>query len=157
MQRYPIIKTAYERMEAELKELKSVQRPKLIEEIATARAHGDLKENAEYHAAKEKQGFLEGRIKDLEARVSLAEVIDVTTQSGNSVKFGATVTLEDIETEKQKTYQIVGEYEADLDKGLIAYTSPIAKGIMGKEAGDVVEISTPGGMHDYEIVKVEYK
>ena len=157
MERYPIIKEAYERMEEELKELKSVQRPQVIEEIATAREHGDLKENAEYHAAKEKQAFLEGRIQDLEARTGLAEVIDVAAQEGPDVKFGATVTLEDIETEKTKTYQIVGEYEADLDKGLIAFTSPIAKGIMGKSEGDDVQVRTPGGVVEYEIVKVEYK
>ena len=157
MERYPIIKEAYERMEEELKELKSVQRPQVIEEIATAREHGDLKENAEYHAAKEKQAFLEGRIQDLEARTGLAEVIDVAAQEGPDVKFGATVTLEDIETEKTKTYQIVGEYEADLDQGLIAFTSPIAKGIMGKSEGDDVQVRTPGGVVEYEIVKVEYK
>ena len=157
MQRYPITKEAFERMKAELKNLKSVERPKIVEEISTAREHGDLKENAEYHAAKEKQGFLEGRIQDLEARSGLAEVIDPSAQEGDEVKFGAIVTLEDLETEKQKTYQIVGEYEADLDKGLIAYTTPIAKAIIGKAAGDDVEVHLPKGIVEYEIIKVEYK
>ena len=157
MQRYPITKQAYERMEAELKELKEVKRPEVIEEIAVAREHGDLKENAEYHAAKEKQAFLEGRISDLEARQGLAEIIDPAAQEGNEVKFGATVTLEDLETEQQKTYQIVGEYEADLDKGLIAFTTPIAKAMIGKSEGDDFEVQLPKGLVEYEIIKVEYR
>lgn len=157
MQRHPITKTAYVRLVEELKVLKQADRTQVIEEIAVAREHGDLKENAEYHAAKEKQGFIEARISDLEARSSLAEVIDPSSMSGNTVSFGATVTIEDIETEKQKTYQIVGEYEADLDKGMIAYTSPIARGLIGKSEGDDVEIQTPKGIMDYEILKVAYK
>ena len=157
MQRYPITKEAYSRMEEELKRLKDVERPIIIEEIAVAREHGDLKENAEYHAAKEKQAFLEGRISDLEARQGLAEIIDPSAQEGDQVKFGAIVTLEDLETEEQKTYQIVGEYEADLDKGLIAYTTPIAKAVIGKSEGDDLEVHLPKGLVEYEIIKVEYK
>ena len=157
MQRYPITKDAYARMEAELKKLKSVDRPEVVEEIAVAREHGDLKENAEYHAAKEKQGFLEGRISDLESRQGLAEIIDPSEQEGPEVKFGATVTLEDLETEVKKTYQIVGEYEADIDKGLVAYTTPIAKAIIGKVEEDIAEVHLPRGIVEYEITKVEYK
>lgn len=157
MQRYPITKEAYARMEEELKRLKSVERPLIVEEISVAREHGDLKENAEYHAAKEKQAFLEGRIQDLEARSGLAEVIDPSAQEGDQVKFGAFVTIEDLETEEQKTYQIVGEYEADLDKGLIAFTTPIAKAVIGKTEGDDFEVSLPKGIVEFEIIKVEYK
>lgn len=157
MERYPITKTGHVQLEAELKQLKTVERPAVIEAIATAREYGDLKENAEYKAAREKQGFIEGQIQNLEARLSLAEIIDPTTLSGSQVKFGATVTLEDLETEKKRVFQIVGEYEADLEKGLIAHTSPIARGVIGKEEGDVVEIQTPKGLVEYEVVKVEYK
>ncbi len=144
-------------MEAELKQLKNVERPEVIKQIATAREYGDLKENAEYKAAREKQGFIEGQIQNLEARMSLAEVIDPSTLSGTQVRFGAIVTLEDMETEKQKTYQIVGDYEADLTTGKIAHTSPIARGIIGKQEGDDAEIHTPKGIVEYEVVKVEYK
>jgi transcription elongation factor GreA len=157
MERFPITKAGYDRMEEELKDLKGVQRPYIIGQIAEARAHGDLKENAEYKAAKDRQSYIEGRIQDLEARVSLAEIIDVASLNGTQVKFGATVTLEDLETEKKKTYRIVGEYEADLDKGLIAYTSPVARAIMGKNKGDVVEVTTPKGLVEYEISDVEFK
>lgn len=157
MERFPITKAGYIRMEEELRDLKGVQRPYIIGQIAEARAHGDLKENAEYKAAKERQSYIEGRIQDLEARISLAEIIDVPSLSGKQAKFGATVTLEDLETEKKKTYQIVGEYEADLDKGLIAYTSPVARAIIGKNEGDVVEVHTPKGMVEYEISEVEFK
>lgn len=144
-------------MEAELKHLKGVERPAIIEAIAEARAHGDLSENAEYKAAKEKQSHTEGRIQDLEAKVSLAEVIDPADLSGKQVRFAATVTLEDLETEKRKTYKIVGEYEADIENGLIAYTTPVARAIIGKSEGEVVEVTTPKGVVEYDIVKVEYK
>ena len=157
MDRFPITKNGYEKMEAELKDLKSRQRPEIIQDIAEARAHGDLKENAEYKAAKEKQSHVEGRIQDLEARISLAEIFDPKDMSGKQVKFGATVTIQDMETEKNKTYQIVSEYEADIDSGLIAYTTPVAKAVIGKSEGDVAEVTTPKGVVEYEIIKVEYK
>ena len=157
MDRFPITKEGYTRMEAELKDLKGRQRPEVIEAIAEARAHGDLKENAEYKAAKEKQGFIEGRIQELETKIGLAEILDPTDQSGTQVKFGATVTLEDLETESKKTYKIVSEYEADLDKGLIAYTSPVAKAVIGKNQGDVAEVNTPKGLVEYDILRVEFK
>ena len=157
MDRFPITKAGYAKMEEELKDLKNVQRPYIIGQIAEARAHGDLKENAEYKAAKEKQSHIEGRIQDLEAKISLAEIIDVTTLTGTQVKFGATVTLEDLETEKKKTYRLVSEYEADLDNGLIAYTSPVARAVIGKNKGDVVEVHTPKGVVEYEIINVEFK
>ena len=157
MERFPITQAGYTRMEAELKDLKSRQRPEIIEAIAEARAHGDLKENAEYKAAKDKQSFIEGRIQELEGKISLAEILDPKDQSGTQVKFGATVTLEDLETEAKKTYKIVSEYEADLDKGLIAYTSPVARAVIGKNQGDVAEVHTPKGLVEYDILKVEYK
>ena len=157
MERFPITKSGYEKMEEELKDLKGVQRPYIIGEIAEARAHGDLKENAEYKAAKEKQSHIEGRIQDLEAWISLAEIIDISALSGNQAKFGATVTVEDLETETKKTYKLVGLYEANLDKGLIAYTSPLARAIIGKSKGDVVEVTTPKGIVEYEIINVEFK
>jgi transcription elongation factor GreA len=145
-------------MEEELKDLKGVQRPFIINEIAVAREHGDLKENAEYKAAKEKQSLVEGRIQDLEAKISLAEILDPADHKGSKqVKFGATVTLEDLETTKKKTYTLVSEYEADLDNGLIAYTSPVARAAIGKSEGDVIEVHTPKGIVEYEIIKVEYK
>jgi transcription elongation factor GreA len=143
-------------MEAELKDLKGRQRMEVIEAIAEARAHGDLKENAEYKAAKEKQGFIEGRIQELETKIGLAEILDPKDQSGTQVKFGATVTVEDLETEAKKTYMLVSEYEADLDKGLIAYTSPVARALIGKNQGDVAEVTTPKGIVEYDILKVEY-
>ena len=157
MDRFPITKAGYTKMEAELKDLKARQRPEVIAAIAEARAHGDLKENAEYKAAKEKQGFIEGRIQELELKIGMAEILDPKDQSGTQVKFGATVSLEDLETESKKSYRIVGEYEADLDKGLIAYTSPVARALIGKNQGDVVEVSTPKGLVEYDILKVEYK
>ncbi len=157
MDRFPITKEGFTKMEAELKDLKGRQRPEVIEAIAEARAHGDLKENAEYKAAKEKQGFIEGRIQELEAKIGLAEILDPKEQSGTQVKFGATVTLEDLETEAKKTYKIVGEYEADIEKGLIAYTTPVARALIGKNQGDVVEVNTPKGQVEYDILKVEYK
>jgi transcription elongation factor GreA len=157
MERYPITKEGYGKMQAEHKQLKNVERPAVIEQIATAREYGDLKENAEYKAAREKQGFIEGQLQNLEARISRAEIIDPSTLSGLQVMFGAIVTLEDLETETKKTYQIVGDYESDLNAGKIAHNSPIARGVIGKEQGDVVEIQTPKGLMEYEIIKVEYK
>lgn len=144
-------------LEAELKNLKSVQRPAIIEAIATARAHGDLSENAEYHAAKEQQSFIEGRIKELEAVTSKAQIIDPATMSGNVVKFGASVKIIDEDTDVEETYMIVGEYEANAEKKKISITAPIARALIGKTVGDSVEVRTPGGKKSYEIAEVKYK
>jgi transcription elongation factor GreA len=140
-------------LDEELKVLKSVERPMVIRAIAEAREHGDLSENAEYHAAREKQSFIEGRIKELEGILSLAEVIDPTKFSG-SVKFGATVTLVDEDSDEQKTYRIVGETEADIENGLLNIRSPLARALIGKDEGDSVEVRTPGGQRSYEILKI---
>ncbi|MDA3856664.1 MAG: transcription elongation factor GreA [Roseovarius sp.] len=142
-------------LEVELKQLKSVERPAIIRAIAEAREHGDLSENAEYHSAKEKQSFIEGRIKELEGILSLAEVIDPAKLSG-TIKFGATVTLVDEDTEEEKTYQIVGEHEASIERGLLNIKSPIARALIGKEEGDSVEVRTPGGDRAYEVLKVAF-
>ena len=142
-------------LDEELKLLKSVERPTVIRAIAEAREHGDLSENAEYHAAREKQSFIEGRIKELEAMLSLAEVIDPSKLSG-SVKFGATVTLLDADTDEEKTYQIVGEAEADVDHGLLNNRSPLARALIGKDEGDVVEVKAPGGQRSYEIICIRF-
>ena len=143
-------------LEAELKDLKSVQRPAIIEAIATARAHGDLSENAEYHAAKEQQSFIEGRIQELTAVTSKAQIIDPATMTGNIVKFGATVLIADEQTDVEETYMIVGEYEANADKKRISITAPIARALIGKAVGDSVEVRTPGGKKSYEIIEVKY-
>lgn len=154
--REPMTKNGYQAMKDELKDLKSVQRPKVSEEIETARAHGDLKENAEYHAAKEKQAFIEGRIKEVESRLALAEVIDPTTLKGDKVVFGATVTVEDIEGQ-EKTYQIVGLDEADFKKGKVSFTAPIARALIGKSEGDIAEVRLPKqGKKELEVVKVAF-
>lgn len=142
-------------LEVELKQLKSVERPAIIRAIAEAREHGDLSENAEYHSAKEKQSFIEGRIKELEGILSLAEVIDPAKLSG-AIKFGATVTLVDEDSGEERTYQIVGEHEASIEKGLLNIRSPIARALIGKEEGDSVEVRTPGGDRAYEVIKVAY-
>ncbi len=144
-------------LEAELKNLKSVERPAIIQAIAVAREHGDLSENAEYHAAKEKQSFIEGRVAELEDKLARAEVIDITKLDGANVKFGATVTLIDVETEKESTYKIVGVDEADVSKGMVSITSPIARALIGKEEGDEAEVAAPGGARAYEIAGVSYK
>ncbi len=157
MQRVPMTPGGYARMQEELKRLKAVERPKAIQAIAEARAHGDLSENAEYDAAKHAQSLLEGRIKDYEAKISLAEVIDPLTYVGSEkVVFGAKVTLEDADEGKQSTYQIVGEDEADVSKGRISSTSPIARAVIGRTLGDTVIVNTPAGKREYDIVKVEY-
>lgn len=145
-----------QRLEAELRNLKSVERPAVIQAIAEARAHGDLSENAEYHAAKEKQGFIESRIAELESALSRAEVYDPSTMSGSTIRFGATVMLADVDTDEESTYQIVGAAEADIDKGRISNTSPIARALMGKEEGDVVDVITPRGGKSYEVVEVRW-
>jgi len=146
-----------ETLRNELNELKTVKRPAVIAAIAEARAHGDLKENAEYHAAREQQGFIEGRIKDIDAKLSHAQIIDVTSvDAGGRVIFGATVDVIDLESDEELTYQIVGEDEADIQQGLISVNSPIARGLIGKEEGDVAEINTPGGQREFEILEVRY-
>lgn len=142
-------------LDEELKELKSVERPAIIRAIAEAREHGDLSENAEYHSAREKQSFIEGRIKELEGLLSLAEVIDPSKLSG-PIKFGATVTIVDEDSDEEKTYQIVGETEADIEAGKLNIRSPIARALIGKDEGDSVEVKTPGGQRSYEILTVRY-
>ena len=146
----------YHALDEELKRLKTLERPAVIAAIAEARAHGDLSENAEYHAAKERQGWIEGQIADIEDRMARAQVIDVSKLSGKQVKFGATVSVVDEDTEEAARYQIVGEHEADVKRGKVSITSPIARAIIGKESGDVVEVTTPGGVKAYEITKVEW-
>jgi len=142
---------------AEMKELKGVRRPKVIQAIAEAREHGDLKENAEYHAAREEQGFIEGRIQDIEGKLGNSQVIDVTKLNPNGkVVFGTTVVLMDLESEGETKYKIVGEDEADFKSGLISYSSPVAKAMIGKEEGDIVGVQAPGGVREYEILNVEY-
>lgn len=153
----PITNKGAQRLRAELEELKSVKRPEVIAAIAEARAHGDLKENAEYHAAREQQGFIEGRIKQLESELSNAQVIDIAALDvGDKVVFGATVELVDLDTDEQKTWQIVGDLEADIKLGLIAISSPVARALIGKHAGDEVSIDAPGGTREYEIASVRY-
>jgi transcription elongation factor GreA len=158
MSRAPITAKGAARLRAELDQLKSVQRPAVINAISEARAHGDLKENAEYHAAREQQGFIEGRIKQLEAELSHAQIIDISTlNAGTRVVFGAIVTLADVETDDKKRYQIVGDLEADIKLGLIAISSPIARALIGKHEGDVVEIDAPAGRREFELLQVAYE
>ncbi len=147
----------FQRLEEELKELKTVERPNVIKAIAEAREHGDLSENAEYHAARERQSFIEGRVSELEDKISRAEVIDPSKLSGDTVKFGATVTMADVDTDEETTYQIVGQDEANVNDGLISVTSPVARALMGKSEGDTVEVNSPGGSRGYEIVTVAFK
>jgi len=157
MKRAPLTLKGAERLRGELKRLKTEERPRVIQAIAEARAHGDLSENAEYHAAREEQGFIEGRIKDIEAWLSTAEIIDVTRlQVTERVVFGATVELENQDDGTQIVYQIVGDAEADIKIGLISILSPIARALVGKSEGDVVEVAAPGGVRTYEIVTVRY-
>ena len=144
-------------LEVELKQRQQVERQRIIQAISEARALGDLSENAEYHAAKERQGWIEGSIAEIEDKLSRAQVIDVSKLSGNQVKFGATVTFVDEDTEEEGVYQIVGEHEADVKLGKISIASPIARALISKEVGDVVEVNTPGGVKAYEILKVEWK
>lgn len=160
MSRAPMTKAGAEKLQAELKELKTVKRPQVIQAIAEAREHGDLKENAEYHAAREQQSFIEGRIKEIEGTVSHAEIIDVAAlgaTAGEKIVFGATVDLFDVEADKEVTYQIVGELEADIKHHLISITSPIARALIGKSIGDEVDVRAPGGIREYEIVDVRYE
>ena len=157
MQRAPMTKAGSERLRAELEQLKSVDRPRVIAAIAEARAHGDLKENAEYHAAREQQGFIEGRISQIEAALSTAQIIDpATLKAGGKVVFGAVVELEDADNGGSVTYQIVGDLEADIKKNMIAVSSPIARAMIGKNEGDSFGFNAPGGERNYEIVSVRY-
>jgi transcription elongation factor GreA len=155
MDKIPLTARGFKELDAELKVLKSEERPSVIRAIAEAREHGDLSENAEYHAAREKQSFIEGRIKELEAIIGLADVIDVSKMSG-TIKFGATVTVVDEDTDEERTYQIVGEPEANIEKNLLNLKSPIARALIGKEEGDSVEVKTPGGSKSYEILSIKF-
>jgi transcription elongation factor GreA len=156
MEKVPMTGEGYQALDDELRRLKTIERPAVIAAIGEARAHGDLSENAEYHAAKERQGWIEGQIADIEDKLARAQVIDVSKLSGSQVKFGATVSLIDEDTEDEARYQIVGEHEADVKRGKVSITSPVARAIIGKESGDVVEVNTPGGVKAYEITKVEW-
>lgn len=156
MEKIPMTRRGFDALDEELRQLKTVERPAVIRAISEAREHGDLSENAEYHSAREKQSFIEGRIKEIEGMLGRAEVIDPTKLSG-SIKFGATVTIVDEDTDEERTYQIVGESEADIERNLLNIRSPIARALIGKEPGDSVEVRTPGGDRSYEVISVEYK
>jgi transcription elongation factor GreA len=156
MEKVPMTAEGYRALDEELKRLKSVERPSVIAAISEARSHGDLSENAEYHAAKERQGWIEGRIAEIEDKISRAQVIDVTKLSGGQIKFGATVTVVDEDTEEEASYQIVGEHEADVRSGKISITAPLARALIAKQVGDVVEVNTPGGVKAYEVLKVRW-
>ncbi|MGL4965991.1 MAG: transcription elongation factor GreA [Inquilinus sp.] len=156
MEKVPMTAGGYNRLQEELKHLKSVARPEVIKAIAEAREHGDLSENAEYHAARERQSFIEGRVMELEDRISRAEIIDTSKLSGDTVKFGATVTLADEDTDEEITYQIVGQDESDIKEGRLSITAPLARSLIGKSEGDQVEVTTPGGSKSYEIVTVQF-
>jgi transcription elongation factor GreA len=157
VQKFPMTAEGLARLEEELKHLRSQERPAVIRAIAEARAHGDLSENAEYHAARERQSFIEGRIAELETIIPSSEVIDIAKLSGNQVRFGAKVTVLDEETEQEKTYRIVGQYEADMKDGSISISSPLAKALIGKKVGDSVEVPAPGGARAYEITAVAFR
>jgi transcription elongation factor GreA len=157
MERVPMTIEGFQNLEAELQRLKSEERPRIIQAIAEARAHGDLSENAEYHAAKEAQGLNEAKVAELEDKISRADVIDTSKLSGNTVKFGATVTLVDEDTEEKVKYRIVGDLEANVREGKISISSPIARALIGKSKGDTAEVTTPKGARSYEIIKIEWK
>ena len=152
----PMTATGLSRLKEELKHLKSVARPEVIRAIAQAREHGDLSENAEYHAARERQSFIEGRVLELEDKIARSVVIDVSSLSGDSVKFGATVTVVDEDTDEKLTYQLVGEMEADVKQGRLAITAPLARALIGKQVGDSVDVSTPKGEKAYEVLKIKF-
>jgi transcription elongation factor GreA len=156
MNKIPMTAEGFARLQEEMKRLKTVDRPEVIRQIAEARDHGDISENAEYHAARERQGFIEGRLAELEDKISRAEVIDPSALSGKDVKFGATVTLADEDTDEKITYQIVGEDEADIKERRLSVTSPLARALIGKKVGDSVEVSTPRGSKSYEITRVRF-
>ena len=157
MEKVPMTTNGYENLESELKTLKSEERPNIIKAIAEAREHGDLSENAEYHAAKEQQSFIEGRILELEDKLRRADVIDPKNINSDKIVFGASITLIDVSNDKEKVYKIVGIDETNVDKGLISISSPVAKSLLGKFQGDIVDVKTPGGQISYEIEKIEYK
>ncbi len=157
MEKVPMTTGGFTALETELQRLKSEERPRIIRAIAEARAHGDLSENAEYHAAKEQQSFNEARVSELEDKVARADVIDVTKMSGDTIKFGATVSLEDEDTEEQVVYQIVGADEADVKAGKVSISAPIGRALIGKSEGDSAEFTTPGGSRSYEVLKIRYK
>jgi len=157
MERIPMTAEGHAALQAELKNLKSVERPNIIAAISEARAHGDLSENAEYHAAKEKQSFIEGRISELDDKLARADVIDVSKLTGGKIRFGATVSLIDVDSEEEATYKIVGDDEANVKEGKISISSPIARALIGKEEGDEAEVAAPAGARAYEIIKVEYR
>jgi transcription elongation factor GreA len=156
MEKVPMTAEGYHALDEELKRLKTVERPAVISAIGEARLHGDLSENAEYHAAKDRQGWIEGQIAEIEDKMARAQVIDVSKLSGKQVKFGATVSVIDEDTEEKARYQIVGEHEANVKDGKVSITSPIARAMIGKESGETVEVTTPGGVKAYEITKVEW-
>jgi transcription elongation factor GreA len=157
MNKIPMTMEGFLQLESELKHLKSVERPAVIRAIAEARDHGDLSENAEYHAARERQSFIEGRVAELEDKIARAEVIDVSKLSGKQVMFGATVTIADEDTDEKLTYQIVGQDEADIKSGRLSIGAPLARALIGKSVGDSVEVMTPGGTKSYEIVRIRFK
>lgn len=157
MDRIPMTRPGYECLEAELKHLKTIERPAVIRSIAEARDHGDLSENAEYHAARERQSFIEGRVAELEDKIARAEVIDVSKLSGKVIKFGAKVTLADVDTDEKATYQIVGAEEAAVESGKLSITSPLARALIGKQTGDSIEVTTPRGSKAYEIIRVRFR
>ncbi len=157
MDQIPVTKNGFEELSSELEQLKTVARPEVIAAIAEAREHGDLSENAEYHAAREQQSFIEGRIQELEAVTGRAQIIDPSTLSGDVVKFGATITIVDEETDEEETWQIVGEYESDTEKRRLSMSAPVARALIGKSEGDSVSVKTPKGTRDYEILSVKYK
>lgn len=157
MNKIPLTQRGAVKLEEELKQLKSVERPRIIKDIATAREHGDLKENAEYHAAREQQSFVEGRIKEIESKLSMAQIIDIKKlDAGGKVVFGATVGLADESTGKEVTYQIVGDDEADVEEGRISINTPIARALISKQEGEIAVVNTPGGQKEYEILSVKY-
>jgi transcription elongation factor GreA len=157
MDKVPMTSAGFQRLQDDLKHLKGSERPAIIRAIAEAREHGDLSENAEYHAARERQSFIEGQIGEIEDKISRAEVIDASKLSGSTVKFGATVTLVDEDTDEEVTYQLVGEFEADINAGLLSITSPLARALIAKTVGDNIEVTTPGGSKAYEILKIEFR
>jgi len=157
MEKFQITKQGYEKLKSQIENLKNVERPNIIKQIAVARELGDLRENAEYQTAKDRQGFIEAQIADLEDKFMRAEIVDISNEKSTKIKFGATVTLENIDNNKKVAYKIVSEFESDIDDGLISNVSPVARALIGKEAGDEVEIKTPSGIVSYEIIAVEYK